>query len=57
MSLYTLGFFGMFPLGALLSGTVAEAIGEPTTVASGALVMFALGGMLWFLLPQLRALE
>jgi predicted MFS family arabinose efflux permease len=57
MSLYTLGFFGMFPLGALLSGTVAEAIGEPTTVALGALVMFALGGMLWFLLPQLRALE
>jgi len=57
MSLYTLGFFGMFPLGALLSGTVAEAIGEPTTVALGALVMLALGGMLWFLLPKLRALE
>jgi len=57
MSLYTLGFFGMFPLGALLSGTVAEVIGEPTTVALGALVTIAFGGVLWLYVPQLRALE
>jgi predicted MFS family arabinose efflux permease len=57
MSIYTLGFFGMFPLGALLSGTVAEVIGEPTTVALGALVTIAFGGVLWLYVPQLRALE
>ena len=57
MSIYTLGFFGMFPLGALLSGTVAEMIGEPTTVALGALVTIAFGGGLWLYVPRLRALE
>ena len=57
MSIYTLVFFGMFPLGALLSGTVAEVIGEPTTVALGALVTIAFGGVLWLYVPQLRALE
>ena len=57
MSIYTLVFFGMFPLGALLSGTAAEVIGEPTTVALGALVTIAFGGVLWLFVPQLRALE
>jgi MFS family permease len=57
MSIYTLVFFGMFPLGALLSGTAAEVIGEPTTVALGALITIAFGGVLWLFVPQLRALE
>ena len=57
MSIYTLGVMGMFPLGALLSGTVAEVIGEPTTVALGALVAIAFGGVLWLYVPRLRALE
>ena len=57
MSIYTLVFFGMFPLGALLSGTAAEVIGEPTTVALGALVTIAFGGVLWLYVPHLRALE
>jgi predicted MFS family arabinose efflux permease len=57
MSIYTLGLFGTFPLGALLAGTVAEAIGEPTTVALGALVTIGFGGVLWLYVPQLRALE
>jgi MFS family permease len=57
MSIYILGFFGMFPVGALLSGTVAEAIGEPTTVALGALVAIAFAGLLWLRVPLLRALE
>ena len=57
MSIYTLGLMGMFPLGALLSGTVAEVVGEPTTVALGALVALAFGGVLWVYVPRLRALE
>ena len=57
MSIYALSFFGMFPLGALLSGTVAEVIGEPATVALGASVALGFGGLLWLRAPQLRTLE
>jgi len=47
----------MFPVSALLSGTIAERIGEPITVALGASLMFAFAGWLWLRAPQLRALE
>jgi hypothetical protein len=57
MNLYSLGVLGMIPLGALLLGTVAEMIGEPTTLALGALVAIAFGGVLWLYVPHLRALE
>jgi predicted MFS family arabinose efflux permease len=57
MSIYTLCFFGMFPLGSLLLGAVAEVIGEPMTVALGALVTLIFAGLLWLRVPQLRALE
>jgi MFS family permease len=57
MSIYTLGLFGTFPLGALLSGALAEAIGEPVTVALEASVMLAFAGFLWLRMPQLRSLE
>ena len=57
MSIYSLGFFGMFPVGALLAGTVAEKIGAPSTVALAAIVLLAFGGVLWVRMPQLRALE
>jgi hypothetical protein len=39
MGLYTLLFFGMMPLGGLLAGTLAHAIGE------GEAVMLAAGGL------------
>jgi MFS family permease len=57
MSVYTLAFMGMFPLSALLSGTAAEVIGEPTTVALGAFITIAFGGALWVYAPHLRALK
>jgi predicted MFS family arabinose efflux permease len=57
MSIYSLGFFGMFPVGALLAGTVAEKIGAPSTVALAAIVLLAFGGVLWLRMPHLRALE
>ena len=57
MSIYSLGFFGMFPVGALLAGTMAEKIGAPGTVALGAMVLLAFGGVLWLRMPRLRALE
>jgi MFS family permease len=57
VSIYTLGFFGLMPLGALLAGWAAELIGEPYTVSLGALISLAFAGWLWLRVPQLRALE
>lgn len=55
MSLYSMMFMGMAPLGALLAGSLAGVIGAPGTVAGGgALCMLA---ALWFRqrLPQIRS--
>jgi MFS family permease len=57
VSIYTLGFFGLMPLGALLAGWAAEWIGEPNTVALSALISLGFAGWLWLRVPQLRALE
>jgi MFS family permease len=57
VSIYTLGFFGLMPLGALLAGWAAELIGEPSTVGLGALISLGFAGWLWLRVPQLRALE
>jgi MFS family permease len=54
MSYYTIAFVGMAPFGSLLAGTLAHAIGAPTTVIlNGAVVL--LGGA-WFAtrLPAVR---
>jgi predicted MFS family arabinose efflux permease len=57
VSIYTLGFFGLMPLGALLAGWAAEVIGEPYTVTLSALVSLGFAMWLWLRVPQLRALE
>jgi len=57
MGIYTLGFFGMMPLGALLAGGVAEIANEPITVVLGALIMLGFAVWLWLRMPRLRALE
>lgn len=57
VSIYTLGFFGLMPLGALLAGWAAEWIGEPNTVALSGLVSLIFAAWLWLRVPQLRALE
>ena len=54
MSLYSMMFMGMAPIGSLLAGSLAEVIGAPATVASGgALCMLA---AVWFRrrLPHIR---
>jgi len=57
LSIYTLSFFGLVPVGSLLAGSAASLVGEPLTVlVSGILLLvFSLG--LWFRAPHLRALE
>jgi len=57
MGVYTLGFFGMMPVGALLAGAVAELTSEPITVVLGALITLGFAAWLWLRVPQLRALE
>ncbi|MGH7484179.1 MAG: MFS transporter [bacterium] len=53
MSLYTLMFVGTAPIGALISGWVAQRFGAPVATSVSALVL--LGGALW-MLRRLRVL-
>jgi MFS family permease len=46
MSLYSMMFLGMSPLGSLVAGALAQRIGAPVTVAMGGLVA-CLGGMIF----------
>jgi hypothetical protein len=57
MSVHAISVFGMLPIGSLLLGSLAQKIGEPITVALGALVVLAFAGFLWLRIPQLRSLE
>jgi MFS family permease len=55
MSLYSMMFVGMGPIGALLAGFVAAKIGAPATVAIGALTCL-IGGLIFTRhLPSIRA--
>ncbi len=57
MGIYSLIFLGFYPIGGLLAGAVAQAVGSPTTVTLGALCTLAFAVLAWLLLPQLRAAE
>lgn len=56
MSLYGLTFFGLMPIGAIMAGSAAEWLGEPATVALGALVALGTALALWTWVPSLRRL-
>ncbi|MFO7623563.1 MAG: MFS transporter [Anaerolineales bacterium] len=56
MSIFTLSFFGVFPIGSLIAGAVADVIGEPATVLLGALIILAFAGLGWWRFPQIRKL-
>jgi MFS family permease len=56
MSVYTLTFFGIMPLGALLHGAVAQQIGEPATLVIGGLIALAYSIFVFWRMPQVRAL-
>ncbi len=57
MSIYSLGFFGPMPVGALLTGFAAETVGAPITVAAGAVFMLLFSAYLWVRMPALRRLQ
>ena len=54
MSVYSMMFMGMAPLGSLLAGTAANRFGAPLTVAGGGVICAAAAGVFWFWLPQIR---
>jgi MFS family permease len=54
MSIYTTILFGVFPLGGLLAGAVAETISEPFAVMLGAAVAFGYAILIWIAFPRLR---
>jgi len=54
VSIYTLTFFGLMPVGALVAGALADRVGAPLTVQIGALIaLLAAVGVYWRV-PQLR---
>jgi MFS family permease len=54
MSVYSMMFMGMSPLGALLAGTLAERLGAPTTVALGGAACVAGAALFWRRIPRHR---
>jgi MFS family permease len=57
MSIYTLTFFGLMPIGSLLAGTVATHIGEPQTVFLGSCVVLAVALFVFWRVPKLRQMQ
>jgi MFS family permease len=54
MAAYSMMFMGMSPLGALLAGTLAEAVGAPATIAIGGAVCLAGSLVFRARLPAIR---
>jgi MFS family permease len=56
MSIFTLSFFGLFPVGSLIAGSVAHVFGEPFTVLLGASTVLLVAVLAWWRFPQIRKL-
>jgi MFS family permease len=54
MSLYTMSFLGMIPMGSLAAGALADVIGAPWTLALSGLCCIGAGLVFWTRLPLLR---
>jgi MFS family permease len=55
MSVYSMMFMGMAPLGAVLSGVTAARWGVPATVAGGGIVCMAAAAVFGWRWPGLRS--
>lgn len=55
MAIYSATFMGMAPLGALLSGMLAQRVGAPLAVALGGAACIVAGASFGLVLPKLRA--
>ena len=54
MAVYSMGFMGMAPIGALLAGVIADRIGAPWTVAIGGIVCIGGAAAFGYKLPAIR---
>ncbi|HWC97796.1 MAG TPA: MFS transporter [Candidatus Sulfopaludibacter sp.] len=54
MSVYSMMFMGMAPIGSLLAGTAADRLGAPWTVAAGGIICMAAAGVFAIFLPRIR---
>jgi MFS family permease len=54
MSVYSMMFMGMAPIGSLLAGAAASRLGAPVTVAAGGLVCMAAAGVFRLRWPGIR---
>jgi MFS family permease len=54
MGVYSLFFFGLMPVGALLIGLEARYLGEPAAVAAGAAVGLSVAALVWLVAPDVR---
>jgi predicted MFS family arabinose efflux permease len=57
MGVYTFFFFGAFPIGSLIAGWSADAIGEPLTVIISAAILLVFAIWVIWRQPALRAME
>ncbi len=55
MGVYTFTFFGLIPVGTLLTGLVAEKIGEPLAIAINATILFIVFVFVWIKKPGVRS--
>lgn len=57
MGVYTLTFFGLFPVGALIMGTLAEHFGEAEAILFSSLVTLTIALLIFFLAPSVKKLN
>ena len=54
MSVYSMMFMGMAPIGSLIAGAAAGRVGAPMTVAAGGTVCLICAGIFLAFLPRIR---
>jgi MFS family permease len=55
--IYSLVFFGMFPVGSYLVGWIADRTSEPLALQIGAVILLAFSIILWLFFPRIRRHE
>ncbi|MEI6530393.1 MAG: MFS transporter [bacterium] len=57
MSVFSLLFFGFMPIGGLLTGGLADQIGEPLTVMAGGSIVLLMAALVYLFQPRIRSLR
>jgi MFS family permease len=57
MSVYSLTFFGLMPVGSLMMGSFAGSFGEPETIVIASIAAFTVAVLVFIFAPYIRKLE